>query len=508
MPIGLLNLSNPINKNHELNDQLITCLEPAPTQLGSIRQIDHCRLDDAAIQSATTWKMNAPPNGLASLNFSSSNINFPASVVTRFASTNALSVGLWIYPTTITTYRAVFDTTNRHCSFFINSATDGYCAMGGGAIGMTFDAGRSVQASVWQWLQVCYDVTSGDIIAYLNGFRLGLAHISSSSTFSDALVFGTNPSGGGSNYAGNQSSWRIWRRKFTPAQAHKMYLEALSGFRNTLNWLPRRVNTTAAAPFTGTAAVSIGPMTASGTATFAPGTHTATGAVTIGAMTASGSATFASGTKTATAAVSIGPMTGGGSATFAPGTHTATAAVSIKGMTASATATFYINPHGTAAVTIKGMTVSGSAQYTPPPNLDLGTAAWIGRYRRGERLHLAFQLSSAPAAAPIAEFWLEATTKVKTATLPSREHTDTIFSGTIFLDENFVDGHYVAAVRYTVNTIPVYHYRNFEVVGGDPAGASIAIIEMRRALGSAVIMQREDGRISMGYNPRIGEDRE
>lgn len=131
------------------------------------------------------------------------------------------------------------------------------------------------------------------------------------------------------------------------------------------------------------------------------------------------------------------------------------------------------------------------------------TEAWLGRYQRGSRVALTFVLSASPTACPVVEFWHEATTKIKTVSMPAHKAKRRLFAMSQYLDADFVDGHYVATIRYTISGVDWVHYRWFEVIGGDAAGSSIAITEMRRPLGHAVVMQREDGHISMGYNPRV-----
>ncbi len=242
-------------------------------------------------------------------------------------------------------------------------------------------------------------------------------------------------------------------------------------------------------------------MTCSGAATSGPGTRTASGAVAIKGMTCSGAAQFRQ--YSATAAVSIAPMTSAGSALFLQ--YYGIGNAIIAPMVSSGSASFGPgDPRlGEAAVTIGAMTCSAHAIYGPPVILDIGTNAWIGRYRRGERLPLAFATALTPGECPTVDFWHECTTKVKTIQLPSHDALHKLFAKNQFLDSSFVDGHYVATVRYTLIGAPNYSFRTFEVIGGDPSGAAIAITEMRRPLGRAIITQREDGRIAMGYNPRV-----
>lgn len=114
-------------------------------------------------------------------------------------------------------------------------------------------------------------------------------------------------------------------------------------------------------------------------------------------------------------------------------------------------------------------------------------------------LHL--RLLTLPDACPTVDFWLEGTTLKKTVLLPKK--TDTNFSLGVFLDGNFTDGHYVAAIRYTHSAVQSQHYRYFKVVGGDPRGQVVGVQEIRRPLGRAVVQINENGTMQIGYNPRI-----
>lgn len=106
-----------------------------------------------------------------------------------------------------------------------------------------------------------------------------------------------------------------------------------------------------------------------------------------------------------------------------------------------------------------------------------------------------------PDAAPVADFWYHGLSKEASASLPSKG--DGMFGLDQFLDSRFVDGQWIAIVRYTVASVPSYHYFHFEIKGGDPTGAVVAIHELRRPLGRAVITITENGSANIGYNPRL-----
>lgn len=123
-----------------------------------------------------------------------------------------------------------------------------------------------------------------------------------------------------------------------------------------------------ATPFTAIGAVTIANVTASGSATFSPGTKTASGAVSISRVTAAGSATFAAGTKTAVGAATISNATASGVATFSSGTKTAAGAATVSRVTCEGVATFTppVIRTGVGAVTVSNALATGVATRTAP----------------------------------------------------------------------------------------------------------------------------------------------
>lgn len=116
--------------------------------------------------------------------------------------------------------------------------------------------------------------------------------------------------------------------------------------------------------FTASAAITIAPITASASATFAAGTKTASAAITITPITASASATFV-GTVTASGALVAAPITTSVSATFSAGTKTASAAITSGVVTAAATGTFKPKFTGSVTATTAPVTSAVSATFSP-----------------------------------------------------------------------------------------------------------------------------------------------
>lgn len=129
-------------------------------------------------------------------------------------------------------------------------------------------------------------------------------------------------------------------------------------------------------------------------------------------------------------------------------------------------------------------------------------SVYLGRHRRGTKLSILLKTPSAPDATPIVGYYLNGITLVKTTRLPQKSAN--FFADDVFLDSDFEDGTYVAVIRYDIASVrqpQQFHY--FEVRGGDATGHAIAIHEMRRPLGRAVVTVNEDGTAHIGYNPRL-----
>lgn len=435
-----LNTANPINMSHPLNEGLACCVAMLPSTYTRGRARDSFNRNDMAIGAGCEPSMLGPAK--RGIRFSASNLTIPSTVHAKMNGVGKISIGLWIAPTSFGSFKAVFDSTNHHTSFFIDTATSLYVGFGGTAGGITGTINFTLNE--WQYVLVVYD--SFNVNVYRNGQLAGTRTLGNL-VFTDPIIFGTNPSGGGSNYAGLQSGWRVWSRALNATQAAKLYRQAKMNFRDMYNWLDpikvkeRDPEVTADAGsfiFTGQdAGLIVGnPLVAD-----------------------SGSFDFT-----------------GQDANLHSG---------------------YLLDAGTGLFVFTGQDANLLGDYHE------STTMYLGRYRRGERLPVMIASSSRPVGCPVVDFWHEGTTKVKTIQIPAHDVARMMFGANLFLGSEFVDGHYVATIRYTLSIGVTVHYRRFEVIGGGPEGNVISVTELRRPLGRAIISHREDGHISMGYNPRI-----
>jgi hypothetical protein len=198
---------------------------------------------------------------------------------------------------------------------------------------------------------------------YHNGKLIASTNAASSpATALTGLLIGRNSSGGASmnDPFGN---FRVWQRCLTPAEVMRLYREPWAG---SLQGRTRRAYDVASGgPITGSAAITLGSLTSSGTGTLS---ITGTASRTLAALTSTGTGTLA---IAGTAAPTLAALTSTGSGTLS---ITGSGTVTLGALASSGTATLDIT--GTAAATLDDLT---SASVEAP------TAATGGRLRRYRR---------------------------------------------------------------------------------------------------------------------------
>lgn len=452
---GVLDLSHPINTSHPLNKGLVFSADMLPYSYNQKRIRDQFNRSNMTVGSGASLSMLGPTG--RSVKFSSSALTVPSSVFARINGKGKITIALWINPANFGSYRSVYDTTNRHASFFMNSATDLYIGWGGSAIGASSSV--SFVANEWQYLMVTYD--NFNVKVYRNG-KLVATTALGNTVFTDNLIFGTNPSTGGSNYQGAQSSWRVWARTLNANDAMAMYQQAKIAFRDLYNYIPT-VADTDASPAVYTLTAGTGMFTFGGQTvdlTYVPAnTYTLT----------AGMGSFALGGQ----AVDL---------TYTP----ANTYVLTAGM-------------GSFALSGQAVTLFHDAIGISDPSQQL----YLGRFRRGQKLSITMFPSQLTDECPIVDFWLEGTDKITSVKLPLTNKRAPCFAVDVFLSSGFPDGHYVAVIRYEITGSPSQHYQYFQVTGGDAVGHVVGVHEIRRPLGRAVIMHRDDGNVAMAYKPRV-----
>lgn len=447
---GIINRTSSIN-NHPLNRGLVA-------DFGRIGTITQAKGWNAAansshmtIGSGCTTSLLGPTG--SAMKFSSSSLTVPASVFAKINGVGKIAIALWIRPTSFGSYKSVFDTTNRHASFYIDSATGLYVAFGGSAVGAT----SSVNFTLNEWQHVIVTYDGFNVSIYRNGFRVATAALGLLA-FTDSLLFGTNPSGGGSNYQGHQSGWRVYSRYFNQGAAAALYQQARVGYRDLYSRL----------------------------------------------RTPDGPATTVSDTLTAQHGVySLSGQDA--SLTYTPaGSYTITPEHGVFAMSGQSAVLDYAPASSYSLQANAGMyALSGQdAILTYNDGVsDPTTSCYVGRYTRGEKVCLSLVCSDLPDACPTVDFWRNGTTNVATDAMPQADGN--VFILNKYLSSSFLDGSYIAVISYSIDGNESVHIRYFEVIGGSGVGHVINLHELRRPLGRAVVTHNQDGSFKIGYNPRV-----
>jgi hypothetical protein len=125
-----------------------------------------------------------------------------------------------------------------------------------------------------------------------------------------------------------------------------------------------------------------------------------------------------------------------------------------------------------------------------------------GRLARGQYLNVILNIDQLPDAIPTVTFWKEGTTAILTESMPRIKAATRTFRLTMLMDTDFVDGHYAAVMRFVIDGGIFCSIGYFEIVGGVGTAPNIAITEIDRAAGRAVVSQSADSNLSIGYKPR------
>lgn len=137
-----------------------------------------------------------------------------------------------------------------------------------------------------------------------------------------------------------------------------------------------------------------------------------------------------------------------------------------------------------------------------PPNNYQQQFFW-GRFSRGQYLNVMFQPLYIPDDIPTVKFWHEATTVVRTFTLPVTDPDDVVFGMPILLDADFDDGHYVVTITFEVDHAPYTVICYLEVIGGLSSSPVLELLEIDRSIGRGVAFHMGNGFVRIGYHPSL-----
>lgn len=117
-----------------------------------------------------------------------------------------IAVYQWIYPTTVSGYVCLFDTTNRHLSHFIGNTYYGIGTSNSGYTAIT-----PYTTNQWQLSGLIRQGGTLKGLAYRNGLYNGDLGTVAGTLFTETWNWGDNPSGGGTRYTGLRGETRVYK---------------------------------------------------------------------------------------------------------------------------------------------------------------------------------------------------------------------------------------------------------------------------------------------------------
>ncbi len=331
------------------------------------------------------------------------------------------------------------------------------------------------------WVRSFGDGTSGSTHThywYLNGKLFytegGLSTVAWPTDGYD-MSFGQNPSGGGTIYNGTYVVVQGWDRALSPDEIMLMYSNPYIMYGDG----PYNIR------------ASVPPQDATGTGSIPSVNLTAPTGAAYEQIDATGTGDIPGINLTA-------PTGSAESVTTAVGDIPG---IQFTAPTASALISDYTMSVEPAIIEIVGQQV----EMKPTPGPDRSTSTYVGRKRRGQKIGIFVQaINIIPEEAPTV-FMFRDDTLVKEFQLPLVSATSRLFGQSVYLDDDYDDGHYVAVIRYSQDVWVSQHYRYFEVIGGQGVGHVLACHVVRRTIGTGIIKHTQDGTIRIGYNPRLEE---
>lgn len=129
-----------------------------------------------------------------------------------------ITIQVWIYPTNLgtgSTYITVFDTLGRNLSLWIGGQFYGL-----GGSNSSYSGNFNWQNNKWCYLTMFKSGSTGGLIK--NNYEASTS-FSAGSTFTSQLVFGSNPSTGGTPYGGRYGIIQIYNRDLTSNEILRNY---------------------------------------------------------------------------------------------------------------------------------------------------------------------------------------------------------------------------------------------------------------------------------------------
>lgn len=135
-------------------------------------------------------------------------------------SANTFSLSFWVKPDTYTSFPALIDSATRQLSLFLDSATSAYLLIGNNPAYFTHTG--NISTGAWHHVVVTWNGGTNAYEMWVDGVSVKTGTVGSS-IGTEALVFGANPSSGGSAWDGGLDEFGVWTRVLTITEVGDLY---------------------------------------------------------------------------------------------------------------------------------------------------------------------------------------------------------------------------------------------------------------------------------------------
>lgn len=239
---GLLDVSDPINRNHPLNQGLAGRWMAIPPWDGGSAYRDLMGRYPGTLTNMAKpsgWSSRRRPGGFGSVQVGATNeyVDMTASLANVIGGKTAATFAVWYRPSSISNYTILSYSVDFIVSTLAGANRVGVDIRDGVNSGLTgvLETGNDAIA-VNTWSHILVAVTNGDQRLYVNGVLAS----SNTKTFVSFDVDGDNNCffGSTTNSAlGNFDDYTFWWRSLSSREAVAWYQESLLGSPETLNWI-------------------------------------------------------------------------------------------------------------------------------------------------------------------------------------------------------------------------------------------------------------------------------
>lgn len=150
----------------------------------------------------------------------SSYLEVASGLLGAVGSANTFSLSFWVKPDTYTSFPALIDSATRQLSLFLDSATSAYLLIGNNPAYFTHTG--NISTGAWHHVVVTWNGGTNAYEMWVDGVSAKTGTVGSS-IGTEALVFGANPSTGGSAWDGGLDEFGIWTRVLTNTEVGDLY---------------------------------------------------------------------------------------------------------------------------------------------------------------------------------------------------------------------------------------------------------------------------------------------